>query len=117
MSYCNLSFHDTRTVKIERHKLTSSNRLIEQIRIVLTDDKDQTFELSSISDKVGIEIEMPATTAATCVLAMKRKFAVNGLKDELFGGESEGLSNEEIADALVRYLESYGAKFQADDAV
>lgn len=117
MSYGSISFHNTVSVKIERQIFESGGRPVENISIAIIDDKDDRITINAMGDPT-ITVTMPETPASSaCALDMTRKFAVNGLKDELFGGESEGLSNEEIADALVRYLESYGAKFQADDAV
>lgn len=51
----------------------------------------------------------------SCVLDMTRKFAVNGIRDELIGLMDEGTNPNVLAEGVACYLESYGAKFQADE--
>ena len=110
---------ETRSINYPPTDITE--HAFDNYKIVATDANDQImtvdlFMKSGASASLPV-ISMTDATPTICTLDMTRKFAVNGLRDEMVGicGDDKdkiGFNAGILSEALVRYLESYGARFQ-----
>lgn len=123
-----IQFHNVVKIKTRPHTMTTdSGHSFDCLHIMATDMNGQfmdvDFFMEASASHVAGSITYPAADIPApvfCVLDMTRKFAVNGLADELAGlatKDNPDVSVRDMAEAVVRYIESYGAKFQGDDAV
>lgn len=126
MSNTSISFHDAVRIEtdvshfpdsiespgFDRVKITAMDYGSDRIEFTLFAKAGALVDIGSIS----FNASPPEPAPISCVLDMTREFAKTGIHDEFIGALNEGRTNEQAVEAVVRYLESYGAKFQGEQS-